>query len=122
MLTKILFTVVVIIGVSLFFRNKQTDSKPHKKLEPEPDADTGSISTRTVAYLLIGVLVCISMLVFVINWNAQNKIVNIKVISAAGITTQYQARHKSIEGRSFVTLEGLSISLGENDRIEMNEN
>ena len=75
MLTKILFTVIVIVGVSLFFRNKQTISGTQKKAEVVPESDSGSISTRTVAYILIGLLVCISMLVFVVNWNAQNKIV-----------------------------------------------
>jgi len=122
MLTKILFTIVVIIGVIIFFRNKQTSTAAAR---PRPAPITAvveqgsSISTRTLAYGLIGALVAISLLVFVVSWHSSNRIVNIRVISDGGTSMNYQARHKSIKGRSFVTLEGTQVTLGESDRVEM---
>ncbi|MEA3291724.1 MAG: antitermination protein NusG, partial [Pseudomonadota bacterium] len=62
-----------------------------------------------------------SSLIFIINWNEQNRIVNIRVIGANGEAITYQARRKSIEGRKFVTLDGRNVALGDNDRIEMIE-
>jgi hypothetical protein len=124
MLTKILFTIVVIIGVIIFFRNKQTNANAARP-RPAPATATaeqgGSISTRTLAYGLIAVLVAISLLVFVISWHSSNRIVNIRVISDGGTSMNYQARHKSIKGKSFVTLEGTQVTLGESDRVEMIE-
>jgi len=118
MLTKILFTLLVIVGVMMFYRTKNMGAAGQQS-QPEPEVKTtGVLSTRRLAYLLIGVLVAISISIYVYHWNQGNRIVNIKVTSDGGETVNYQARHKDIKGRSFVSLDGIQVTLGQSDRVE----
>ena len=130
MLTKILFTLLVIVGVVFFFRTKtgsnpqtpQVDGRsPVALTDATPKPGTRSLSTRTIAYGMLTILAGISVIIFVLHSNSANRIVNIRVISDAGETTHYQARHKTIKGRKFETLDGKSVTLGESDRVEMSE-
>ncbi|NKB63149.1 MAG: hypothetical protein GKR95_25620 [Gammaproteobacteria bacterium] len=133
MLTKILFTLLVIIGVAFFFRTKNQASQETpqgdgsditaKPLQPISDNSKSgkSLPTKTVAYLLLAILIGISILIFIISSNNDNRIVNIRIIGDSGVNTTYQARQKTIEGRSFETLDGTMVTLGESDRIEMIE-
>ena len=121
MLIKILFTIAVIIVVIVFFRRKRGDvpaaAVPAAGGDGEEDR---SVSPRALAYSLLGALAGISLLVFEFNRRAQNRIIDIRVISD-GATTRYQARRKSIKGRRFVTLDGAQVILGESDRMELIE-
>lgn len=113
MLTKILFTIGVILVVILVFRTKSG------RVEASPSATGGSLSVKTVTILIIVLLMAISSAVFVFQYRSDNRIVNIRVISADGTSTDYQALQKSIKGRQFTTLDERKITLGESDRIEM---
>ncbi len=132
MLIKILFTVVVIIGVVIFFRHRQSGGaavrggRGQRSQRGAPAAtaaaeDGKSVSPRVVAYGLLGALLVVSVLIVAFNWHASNRIVTIRVIADGATTAHYQARHKSIKGRTFTTLQGARITLGESDRIEMLE-
>ena len=116
MLTKIFFTLLVIIIVAIVYRTKnaQMSKQPAAAVE-----DSGSLSVRAIAYMIIGALVLISTAVFVFKYQADNEIINITVISEDGKRTVYQAKQKSIKGRQFVTLDQRQVTLGESDRIEM---
>ena len=61
----------------------------------------------------------ISITVFIVSYQSDNKIINIRVIAEDGMSTLYQAKQKSIKGRHFVTLDGRQVTLGGSDRIEM---
>ena len=61
----------------------------------------------------------ISVTVFIVSYQSDNKIINILVIAEDGMSTLYQAKQKSIKGRRFVTLDGRQVTLGESDRIEI---
>jgi len=119
MLTKILFTLLVIVGVALFFRNKAESRPRPSPTQSTPEKETRSLSTRLIAYLMIAILIAISVLIFVINYSSENRIVTIRVISESGTAISYQARHRTIKGRQFETLDGKLVTLGESDRIEM---
>ncbi len=119
MLIKILFTLLVIVGVLLFFRNKSEIKAKPDTTKTAKEGATRSLSTRTISYLMLAVLIAISALIFVLNHHDENRIVNIRVIADSGTLTDYQARHKTIKGRQFKTLDGKLITLGESDRIEM---
>ncbi len=117
MLTKILFTIGVILVVILVFRTKANRSQ---STPTDPDEAIGSLSVKVVTIIVIVLLMGISSTIFFFQYQADNRIVNIRVISADGESTQYQARQKSIKGRQFMTLDERMITLGESDRIEMN--
>ena len=118
MLTKILFTLLVIIGVAVFYRNKSAAATAKSRSIPPPTQDN-SLPTRTLAYILIGLLITISIGIFAYNWHQQNRIIDIKVTSESGEVIHYQARHRDIHGRKFTSLEGINVTLGQSDRIEM---
>ncbi len=69
MLTKLLLTLSVIIVVALVYRHKRNDEKPlsHEQVLEQAD-EYGALSTRAVAYIILGVLLVISATVFVIKY------------------------------------------------------
>ena len=118
MLLKVLFTLAVILAVAVIFRVKNQPLKP-----PSPDAATdrsgAGVSSRAVIYTLLGLIIAISILVFVLHWSDQRQIINIRVTNSQGETINYQAYRKTIEGRRFTTLDGVDVTLGTSDRVEM---
>ena len=127
MLSKVLFTLAVIAGVVVFFRRKpdRASAPTSAPADPaqaplDPSEEGRSVSTRALAYGVLGVLAAVSATIFALNWHSGNRVVPIRVISD-GAATDYQARCKSVKGRNFVTPDGIRITLGENDRIEMIE-
>ncbi len=118
MLTKIFFTIVVIIVVALVFRTK---TAPKAKVVESADQE-GSLSVRTIAYAIIAVLIVVSSTIYFFKYQSDNTIVNIKVISEDGSSTVYQAYQKEIKGRKFLTLDNRQVTLGESDRVEMENN
>lgn len=121
MLIKILFTFAVIAAVVIFFRHRQARATGKVAEAAAAGAEGGSLSPRIVAFGMLGVLLTISLLIFAFNWHADNRIVHIRVISDDAAITTYRTRHKSIKGRNFVTLDGVRVTLGESDRIEVIE-
>lgn len=124
MLTKILFTILVILVVAVVFRHKNmTGAKENgaTKQITHNKTDSGSegIQARTIIYALLGLIVAISALLFTLNWQADHEIINIQVTDASGNQVNYQAYKMDIEGRRFTTLDGRKVTLGEGDRIEM---
>ena len=118
MLLKILFTLAVILAVAVIFRVK---NQPQKSPPPNatPDRSEGGVSSRAVIYTLLGLIISISILIFVLHWSNQRQIINIRVTNSQGETINYQAYRKSIEGRRFITLGGIDVTLGASDRVEM---
>ena len=118
MLTKILFTLAVIVVVAMVFRTKTTPNAA--PVNPAIEHNS-SLSVRVVTYGILGVLLLISAVVFIFKYQSDNTIINIRVISEDGTSTIYQAHQKTIKGRQFTTLDNRQVTLGESDRIEMDE-
>ena len=117
MLTKILFTLAVILVVALVFRVKNTPVKPGAT---QTQNSKGGVSAAMVAYTLLGLVIAISALVFVLQ--DQHKVIDIQVTNSQGNALKYQAYKKAIEGRRFTTIDGVSVDLADSDRIEILEN
>ncbi len=120
MLTKILFTVAVIVVVMFVFRHRNQTQSIKAIPAVVPDQPKG-ISSQMLAYIFVALILLVSGLIYLFFWMEQNKIVNIKVIDANGEAFNYQAHKKSIEGKTFVTLDGRQVTLGDSDRVEMIE-
>jgi len=124
MITKIFFTMLVIVIVGMIFRTKNQEqarqaraNKParHTADEQQPD----SLAPRTVAYLLIGLLITVSGVVYYFSWTDANTLVKLRVINASGNLSEYQAYRKDIKGREFLSIDGLQIRLADSDRLEI---
>ena len=119
MLTKILFTLAVILVVALVFRVKNTPAKPVKPQTAQTKNNKGGVSAAMVAYTLLGLVIAISALVFVLHWQDQHQVIDIQVTNSQGDTLKYQAYKKAVEGRRFTTIDGISVDLADSDRIEI---
>ena len=122
MLTKILFTLAVILVVALVFRVKNTPAKPVKPQAAQAPNSKGGVSAAIAAYTLLGLVIAISALVFLLHWQDQHQVIDIQVTNSQGNTLKYQAYKKSVEGRRFTTIDGVSVDLADSDRIEILEN
>ena len=122
MLTKILFMLAVILVVALVFRVKNTPAKPVKPQAAQAPNSKGGVTAAMVAYTLLGLVIAISALVFVLHWQDQHQVIDIQVTNSQGNTLKYQAYKKSVEGRRFTTIDGVSVDLADSDRIEILEN
>ena len=119
MLTKILFTLAVILVVALVFRVKNTPAKPVKPQAAQAPNSKGGVTAAMVAYTLLGLVIAISALVFVLHWQDQHQVIDIQVTNSQGNTLKYQAFKKLVEGRRFTTIDGVSVDLADSDRIEI---
>ena len=119
MITKILFTLVVIIGVIVFFRVKNEREAIKQSASKVAKEEISSIQPRVLAYIMIGLLVALSTGIYAYHWNQGNRIINIRVTGDSGEVINYQAHHKDINGRDFISLEGVQVTLGDNDRMEI---
>ena len=119
MLTKILFTLAVILVVALVFRVKNTPAKAAKPAAAQTQNSKGGVSAAMVAYTLLGLVIAISALVFVLHWQDQHQVIDIQVTNSQGNALKYQAYKKAIEGRRFTTIDGVSVDLADSDRIEI---
>ena len=117
MLLKVFFTIAVILAVALIFRVKQPQ-KPVSSPKKVDNKKTG-VSSNIIVYTLLGLIITISALIFALNWTEQHRIINIRITNSQGETVNYQSYQKDIEGRKFVTLDGINVALGANDRVEM---
>ncbi|HKJ95280.1 MAG TPA: hypothetical protein VKA32_06595 [Gammaproteobacteria bacterium] len=73
-------------------------------------------------YGLVAVLVISAAVVFYFRWEESNRIVTVRVLDTrSGGSETYQVRKKNIEGRSFRTVDGRYVSLGDGDRMELIE-
>ncbi|MCP4010842.1 MAG: hypothetical protein GY726_15175 [Proteobacteria bacterium] len=122
MITKIFFTMLVIIVVGMIFKsqNQGKATTPESKKTPGQKSDeTASLAPKTVAYLLIGLLIVVSGAVGYFSWSDSNQVVSLRVINAGGTLSEYQAYRKDISGREFTSIDGIYIRLADTDRLEM---
>jgi len=124
MITKVFFTMLVIVIVGMIFRTKNQEqarqARAAKPASPTPDEQhTDSLAPRTLAYLLIGLLITVSGVVYYFSWSDANTLVKLRVINASGNLSEYQAYRKDINGREFLSIDGLQIHLADSDRLEI---
>lgn len=116
MLTKILFTALVIFSVYAFYRLKRR--VPIEKTRAKQAAQSSPVG-RYTAYGFVAMLLVVSSIVFLYQWQQAHKIVTIRVIDGnSGNVTVYKAYRKSIKGSRFESLDGKSVVLGEAERVE----
>lgn len=130
MLTKILFTALVVAIVYALYRFRartgrsqgKPGSAPAKKGQAVPGPRGRSQIGRIAAYSLVGLIVLISAGFYYLHWQEQHRIVMIRVIDGrSGNATTYRAYKKSIDGSRFESLDGKTVILGEAERVEMVE-
>ena len=116
MLTKILFTALVILVVIGVYRMRsRVPVQARSTAVPEHNR-----FGRVAAYGFIGLLVLVSSVFYYFHWQEQHRVVTIRVIdNRSGAATTYRAYRKSIKGNRFESLDGKTVILGEAERVEL---
>ncbi len=119
MLTKVVFTALVVIGVYALFRVR-------KRIGPR-NADKRSAGEdrfgRLVSYGFVASLVAISVAVYLFLQPSNNEVVTVRVVNGnSGDSATYRVRRPTIEGRRFITADGRIVVLGASDRLEILRN
>lgn len=118
MLTKILFTLAVIVIVLFVFQAKFRGAVKQSSQAAVQAAAQRRVN-KIAAYCVVGVLIVGGAGVFFYNWRTDNALITIRVMSGdSDSAATYQARRKDIKGRSFTTTDGRSVTLGDSDRVE----
>lgn len=123
MITKILFTALLILGLVYYLRFKgesRPQRSPRSTTRQQAPAPTKPLIPRSVLYLFIGAMLLATAIAVYFDWEKSHRIVTIRVINAdTGQVTEYQARRSDIEGRQFQTLDGRLITLAGVERMEL---
>ncbi len=121
MLTKIFFTLAVIVVVILVFHSKLR-GEVRKSSQAVAIAAARRKSNRIAAYCVIGVFIIGGIGFFFYNWRIDNAVITIRVTGGSDSeAVSYQAYRKDIKGRTFTTIDGRSVTLGTSDRVEYTE-
>lgn len=121
MIGKLLLTLTVILLAWLVLRNRQ---KRMTAVANEPrlqaPAASGPNPWRWAGYVLVIVMILGSGLFLYAEWQDRYRIVNVRVVNTdTGVGTDYQAHRMDVEERRFITLEGMEVSVADNERIEL---
>lgn len=125
MITKILLTLSVIVGVAFFLRMKGAvdDSTPKARSRPAVNTrqpSEGQKMFRQGAYLFL-IFMAISAAVMVYyEIGDRYKTVTVQVVNTqTGERISYQAEQQDIKSDRFTTLEGKTVYIAEIERIEI---
>lgn len=119
MLTKILVTILVVLGVLTFYRVKNSGrvESAARRIEAQAAA-AGSRFGRRVAYGFVVVLLLVSAILYGLHWREQHRIMTIRVIGDNG-TAIYKAYKKDLKGNRFKSIDGRTVILGSSERVEI---
>lgn len=117
MVSKILFTIAVIVAVLFFFRTRpRPPEAPNRLVQRQKGSNpwVGVLAIGAVAMMLAG-----AALVLYLDWREAREVVQIRVIDVrSGNLTSYEAYKGEIDERSFRTIDGRRVNLAETERME----
>lgn len=118
MLLKILLTVLVILGAVLVLRRRVL-----RVQQTAPAARPAAEKNRlayAAAYGLVLVMLAGAAFFVYLEWADSYRVVNVQVIDArTGKSVNYRAHRGEVEGRTFRTLDGVTITLADVERMEL---
>ena len=128
MLTKILFTAFVILVLMFYIRHQQTKqpikqtTRTSLKASPQTFLKPSAWLSRIAAYSALALILATGALFYYLDWTEDHRVINIRVINTnTGEIGNYLAYQSMIRGRSFVTLDGRTITIADTERVEMSE-
>lgn len=120
MLTKILFTLAVVVVVFALLRwrqNRELEQRQRPRVidvTPEASSRIGWLATAVVVVLILATGVLLYQY-----WVDNNTVIQVRVVDAhSGQVTDYRAYRGDIDDREFVTVDGVRVVLAESDRLE----
>lgn len=120
MLTKILVTLLVIIGALFYLRRgRKTPTKTQQAI-------VGKTKHPLTNKVIIYGVIALSMLSTAVFWGwnlyDDNRIVTVQISSPIeAMSSQYQVRKKDIHARKITTVDGIEIRLSNQERVTISD-
>lgn len=116
MITKILLTALIIIAVALYFRRRTAMRVP-----ASAGAQSGSPwYWRLLPAGLLAAALVVSAAMFWLEWREEHRIFTARVIDTrTGEITTYLVYRDDVEGRTFTTVDGRTVTLADVERLEL---
>lgn len=127
MLTKILVTALIILACYFYLRHQRNKQLPGAGKADSLDTRSGekslSLQVQWLAGGLVLLTVCAAIGFFIYDWMDNRRVLTVKVTSPySGEVVTYQVYKGDMEERSFETIQGQVIRVGNSERIEVSEN
>ena len=118
MIGKLLFTIVIVLIVLIVARGRlQGRSQAQGAVASAPQP--GPKWPRYIAYAFVAIVVLVGGVFYYLDWQQRNEVFTVRVInSRTGHTATYQVSRGEMRGRSFTTLDGIDVTLSEEERME----
>lgn len=124
MITKILFTLLIIIAAMLFMRHKSGQGR-RQQLEREAQQVQQTESRKTamfVAIAFVSLTLAVSAGLYYSHWKEAHRIFTVLIINShTGSEQSYHVYQGDINGRKFRTIDGRLINLSDSERMEVQE-
>jgi ABC-type Fe3+ transport system permease subunit len=124
MITKLLFTLLIIIAALITIRYRNSRRQHAAQHDDERRAQQAAERRHAwrVAVALVTLMVLTSAGIYYSHWKAQHRLVTVRVInSLTGGEQSYRLYQGDLDGRSFRTTDGRLISLSDSERMEVRE-
>ena len=119
MITKFLFTLTVIVVVIVFFKAKRSQQLPVRSGVKQPETENQKMF-RQGALMFMILMILSAVVMMTMNFYEYNSTVTVHVINTqTGQQVIYQAEQQDIKSRQFKTLQGRTVFVAENERIEI---
>ena len=124
MLTKLLLTAAVIAGCYLFIRYKRgealTNQHPQQRVEAEPSPQRKPLNWLALGLVALTVAAAIGF--FVHDYQDSQTLLDVKVINPSnGEESHYKVYKGDLGARSFETIQGQQVRIGNTERMEVKE-
>lgn len=118
MIGKLLFALLLLIVIAMILaRTKRAPARAQKGNAVPPAKPN---IARQTAWLFIGIILLISVVGFVWQWQDRQQEVTVAVVDTlTGKAVEYRSRANLVEDRRFETLDGRRIQVADNERIEV---
>ena len=128
MLTKILFTALIVVALLFYVRHQQAkQTKAYSTRDPVRDSprmisESARWRSRVAAYTALALILAVGGVLYYRDWKEDYRVITIRIINTStGEVGSYLAYRSMVRGRSFVTLDGRTITVADSERIEMSE-
>ena len=119
MITKILFTLLVIFGAIIFARVKREKQSGTASTTPAAPSE-GEKMFRQGAYLFLIFMALSALAMFYFELGDRYATVNVHVVNTqTGERTTYQAEQQDIKSDRFTTLQGRTVYVADIERMEI---
>ena len=125
MLTKILVTALIILACFYYLRfqrNKQQIGTQKANAATSAQKFSRTSQIAWLAGSLVALTICAAIISFVYGWFDKKQVLNVKLISPySGEVVIYEAYKGDMNERSFETVQGKVIRIGNSERLEISE-